>query len=214
MGAVAASGGYYISSSANQIIAEPGTITGSIGVLTGKVSFQKSLSMIGVGADQVSIGKNTLFDSSLTALTPDQWNELNHEADTIYADFTQKVATGRKLPLAKVQEIARGRVWTGADASTRGLVDRLGGFWTAIDSAKKLAGIAADSTVVFRKYPRPKSFFQALNEAFGGTEATMKAFQGFTTLMNAPPVRAVLTAQQEVPRSGVELRAVNLPGQE
>ena len=211
MGSVAASGGYYISCDANEIVAEPGTITGSIGVLTGKVSFGKSLGLIGVGADQVSVGKNTLFDSALTPFTPDQWADLNHEADVIYADFTQKVADGRKLPLAKVQEIAKGRVWTGADASTRGLVDRLGGFWTALDAAKRLAGISQDTRVVFKRYPREKTFFEALNEMFGGTSASIRALQGLSTLMSAPPVRAVLQATDELPRNGIELRATNLP---
>jgi protease-4 len=211
MGGVAASGGYYISSSANAIVAEPGTLTGSIGVLTGKVSFGKSLEMIGVSTGEVSVGKNTLFDSAVTPFTPDQWNDLNREADAVYADFTQKVAAGRKLPLAKVQDVAKGRVWTGADASARGLVDRLGGFWTAIDVAKRLAGIASDTSVVFKKYPRPKSFFQSLNEAFGGTEATVRTLQGLSTLMNAPPVRAILAAQQAMPRENIELRAPDLP---
>src|SRR5258708_2026001 len=210
-GSGAASGGYYISSSANEIVAEPGTLTGSIGVLTGKVSFGKSLGLIGVGTDEVSVGKNTLFDSAVTPFTPEQWEDLNRQADAIYADFTQKVATGRKLPLDKVREVAKGRVWTGADANARGLVDRLGGFWTAVDVAKRLAGIASDTSVVFKKYPRPKSFLQSLNEAFGGTEATVRTLQGLSTLMNAPPVRAILAAQQAIPRGGVELRAVNLP---
>ncbi len=211
MGGVAASGGYYISCAANEIVAEPGTITGSIGVLTGKVSFGKSLGLIGVGADQVSVGKNTLFDSDITPFTPDQWAALNHEADAIYADFTQKVADGRKMPLAKVQDVAKGRVWTGADASVRGLVDQLGGFWTAADAAKRAAGIPADTSVVFKVYPRQKTFYQALNEMFGGTSASLRAFQGLVTLMNTPPMRAITQAAGSLPRDGVELRATNLP---
>jgi|SRR5579871_924400 len=211
MGGLAASGGYYISSSANAIVAEPGTITGSIGVLTGKVSFGKSLEMIGVNVGEVSIGKNTEFDSAVQPFTPDQWADLNHQADAIYADFTQKVATGRKLPLEKVQQIAKGRVWTGADASSRGLVDKLGGFWTAADVAEKLAGIAPGTGVVFRKYPREKGFFEALNEAFGETSAVVRTFEGVNTLLNLPPLRAILSADRELPRGGVEMRVTNLP---
>lgn len=211
MGGVAASGGYYISSSANSIVAEPGTITGSIGVLTGKVTFGKSLEMIGVNVGVVSIGKNTEFDSAVTPFTPDQWADLNRQADAIYADFTQKVATGRKLPLEKVQEIAKGRVWTGADANARGLVDKLGGFWTAADTAKQLAGISPETSVVFKKYPREKTFFEALNEAFGETSATVRTLEGLSTLMSLPPVRAILAADRAVPRGGVEMRATNLP---
>jgi len=211
MGSVAASGGYYISTSANRIVAEPGTITGSIGVLTGKVSIGKSLGLIGVGAENVGVGKNALMDSGLTPYTPDQWAALNREADTIYADFKQKVAKGRKLSLDRVQEIARGRVWSGADASSRGLVDQLGGFWTAADATKKLANIPANENVVFKRFPREKSFFQAINEAFSENSATARAMQGWVTIMNTPAVQAVVTTAQALPHGGVELRATNLP---
>jgi protease-4 len=211
MGSVAASGGYYISTSANKIIAEPGTITGSIGVLTGKVSIGKSLGLIGVGAENVGVGKNALMDSSLTPYTSDQWAALNKEVDAIYADFKQKVAKGRKLSLDRVQEIARGRVWSGADASSRGLVDQLGGFWTAADATKKLANIPANDSVVFKRFPREKSFFQAINEAFSENSATARAMQGWVTIMNTPAVQAVVTTAQALPHGGVELRATNLP---
>lgn len=211
MGAVAASGGYYISTSADKIVAEPGTLTGSIGVLTGKVSVGKSLALIGVGTDEVGVGKNALMDSGVSPYTPQQWSALNAQADAIYADFKQKVASGRKLPLDKVQDIARGRVWTGADANARGLVDELGGFWTAAELTKKLAKIAPDAHIVFKRFPRHKTFFQALNEAFGGTSASMRAFQGLVTLMNSPAARALVSVSDELPRGGIELRAANLP---
>src|SRR5262249_55330565 len=128
MGGVAASGGYYISLSANRIVAQPGTITGSIGVLTGKVSIDRSLALIGVGTDTVGGGRNALYNSECQPFTPEQLAALNREADMIYADFTAKVAAGRHLPLTVVQGIAKGRVWTGADAHERHLVDELGGF--------------------------------------------------------------------------------------
>jgi protease-4 len=211
MGSVAASGGYYVSASADKIVAEPGTITGSIGVLTGKVSFGKSLEKVGVGSDQVGVGRNALMDSSITPYTDDQWAALNAQADAIYADFKQKVAAGRKLPLDKVQEVARGRVWSGADAHARGLVDRLGGFWTAVDVSKQLARIAPAEQVTFKRFPRRKSFFEALGETFSQTQASARAFQGIVTLMNTPMVRAVIGASEELPRGGVELRATNLP---
>ncbi len=211
MGAVAASGGYYISASADKIVAEPGTITGSIGVLTGKVSIGKSLGLLGVGTDQVGVGKNALMDSMMTPYTPGQWAALNTQADTIYADFKQKVATGRKLPLDKVQEIARGRVWSGADASRRGLVDELGGFWTATAATEKLAKIGPDEHVVFKRFPRSKTFFEALNEAFNESTATSRAMKGLVTLMNSPIARALVSASGEMPRGGVELKATDLP---
>ena len=211
MGALAASGGYYVSCSADKIVAEPGTLTGSIGVLTGKVSIGKTLAMVGVGADEIGVGKNALFDSAISPYTPDQWAALNAQADAIYADFTQKVATGRKLPLAQVQDIAKGRVWTGADAKPRGLVDQLGGFWTAVADAKQLAGIGPNERVIFKRFPERKGFFEALGEAFSGSAAGVRAMEGLARISETPVAQAVVKATSEVPHHGVELRATGLP---
>jgi protease-4 len=211
MGGVAASGGYYISLSANRIVAEPGTITGSIGVLTGKVSVDRSLALAGVGVDTVNVGRNALYNSEFAPYTPEQLAALNREADAIYADFTGKVAAGRHLPIAKVLEIAKGRVWSGADAREHGLVDELGGFWTAADLAKKLANIGPDETVVYKFFPKQKGFFETLGDAFGGNDEAVQAIQGFVTLMNAAPVRALTHAVADLPRGGVEMRATGLP---
>jgi protease-4 len=210
MGSVAASGGYYISLSANRIVAEPGTITGSIGVLTGKVSFGKSAGLIGVGTDQVAIGKNTLMDSPLTPYTPEQWALLNHEADIIYDDFTRKVARGRHLPLEKVQEIAKGRVWSGADAKARGLVDRLGGFWTAADLAAQLGRVPLAS-ISLRVYPRRKGLLESLNAFFNGADADLGSLSKLQVLLDLPAVRTALHEISQLPHGGVELRATNLP---
>jgi protease IV len=211
MGGVAASGGYYISLSANRIVAEPGTITGSIGVFTGKVAINQTLALAGIGTDTVGVGRNALYDSQFQPYTPAQLAAVNHEADVIYGDFTGKVAAGRHLPLAQVQDIAKGRVWSGADARAHGLVDQLGGFWTATDLAKKLAGIAPDQRVAFRLYPEQKGLFAAIGDLFGSSSASARAVQGFVTLMNAAPVRALVGAVGDLPRGGVEMRATNLP---
>jgi protease-4 len=211
MGSVAASGGYYISASADKIIAEPGTITGSIGVLTGKVAIGKSLALIGVTADEIGVGNNALFNSAISPYTPEQWAALNRQADVIYADFTRKVSEGRKLPLAKVQDIAKGRVWSGADAHDQGLVDGLGGLWTAVDQAKSLSGIAQNTQVVLRTYPRPKSLPEILDSMFGGTVAGVRTLQALANVAQTPLFQAVLGAVSETPRGDVELRATNLP---
>lgn len=211
MGGVAASGGYYISLSANRIVAEPGTITGSIGVLTGKVSIDRSAALIGVGVDTVGVGRNALYNSEFVPYTPEQLAALNHEADAIYADFTGKVAAGRHMPIAKVLEIAKGRVWSGADARGHGLVDALGGFWTAADLAKKLANIGPDEKVVYKFFPKQRGFFETLGDALGGNDEAVQAVQGFITLMNAAPVRAFTGAVADLPRGGVEMRATGLP---
>jgi protease IV len=214
MGSVAASGGYYISASANKIVAEPGTITGSIGVLTGKVSFGKTLGLIGAHAENVAVGKNTLMDSPLEPFTDEQWANLNHQADVIYDDFTQKVADGRKLRLDKVREAARGRVWSGSDAQARGLVDVLGGFWTAAGQAAGLAGVQSDG-MVFRIYPRPTGILGRLGALSGGLDASLGVMGRIESLLNLPALQAVLGQVSSLPQGGpggaLELRAAHLP---
>ncbi|MEO8301224.1 MAG: signal peptide peptidase SppA [Rhizomicrobium sp.] len=214
MGGVAASGGYYISLSANKIVAEPGTITGSIGVLTGKVSFAKTLGLIGANAEMVSVGKNTLMDSPLQPFTDEQWANLNHQADVIYDDFTQKVADGRKLPLEKVRAAARGRVWSGADAKTQGLVDVLGGFWTAAGQAATLASVPQDG-MVFRVYPRPSGILARLGALSDGLDASLGLMGRIESLVNLPAAQAVLGQVSGLPQGGpgstLQLKATNLP---
>ena len=211
MGELAASGGYYIASSADRIIAEPGTLTGSIGVLTGKVTFGGTADLIGAKLDEVSIGKNTLMDSPVTPYTDEQLAAVNHEADVIYADFLQKVAGGRHLPLAQVQDVARGRVWTGADAATHGLVNSLGGFWTAAGVAAELGKLPA-AQVAFRVYPKPRGFWDEASRLLGQGGDSVKTLENVQQLMDMPGLRTVTEAVREVPRQRVELRAPNLPG--
>ncbi len=214
MGGVAASGGYYIATSANKIVAEPGTITGSIGVLTGKVSFDKTLGLAGANAETVAVGKNTLMNSPLQPYTPEQWALLNHQADVIYDDFTRKVAAGRKLPLDKVQDLARGRVWSGVDAHARGLVDSLGGFWTAAGEAATLAKLPA-ADMVFKVYPRPTGLWGRLSSVFGGLQASLGLFGRIESLLNLPALQTVLQGVSSLPQGGpgssLQLRATHLP---
>ncbi len=209
MGPLAASGGYYISLSADRIIAQPATLTGSIGVLTGKVSIDRTLALAGVSAEEVSAGRNTLMDSSLRPYTPEQWAALNHEADAIYADFTQKVAAGRKLSLAQVQDVARGRVWTGADARERGLVDELGGFWTAAGVAARLAGVNPDNTS-FKIYPRDSHVLGGLRSLLGGADMALGVLGQVRALLGLPGVQEAVRAAADAPRGKVELRAPGL----
>lgn len=213
MGPLAASGGYFVSCAANRIVAEPATLTGSIGVLTGKVSFGKSLAMIGVGAGDIGIGNNALFDSAIEPFTPEQLANLNTQADVIYLDFKQKVAQGRKLTLAQVETIAKGRVWTGADAKPRGLVDDLGTFWTAVGAVKTAIGVSPDVRLVFKLYPEKEGFFEALTDLLGGAPAGIRAVEGLNTLMRSSAANSLMSAVTGVPRGQVELQATNLPGQ-
>ena len=211
MGALAASGGYYISLGADRIIANPGTITGSIGVLWGKVAMGRSLDLLGVHGAELGVGENALFLSSLEPWSAEQLVEVDAQADAIYQDFIQKVSEGRDLTLEQVDEVARGRVWTGADALERGLVDELGGFWTAVDRAKEIVEINPDIEVAFRQYPRQRGFFERLESVFEISSTGIKALRVLDTLMSLDAVKAVLSVTREAPNGRAEMRAVGLP---
>lgn len=211
MGALAASGGYYIALAADRIVAEPGTLTGSIGVYWGKVGIGKTLGLIGVDARSLKVGENALYDSPFEPFTPEQLQIVEAQADFIYDDFTKKVAEGRGLPIERVREIARGRVWTGADAKAHGLVDELGGFWTAVAAARKAAEIDEAERVVFRRYPEEPSAWEVLGRMFGATAGGMKALQGLYALMQAPGVRELVDAAAAREAQGPQFRAPGLP---
>jgi protease-4 len=153
MGDVAASGGYFISAPADVIVAQPATITGSIGVILGKPVLQELFERVGVSTDLVADGaaNATMFSSSRPFSDAD-WSRINEWLDVIYADFTEKVASGRRMDVGRVHELARGRVWTGADAVANGLADQTGGMREAIAVARLRAGLPDDAPV--RSYPR------------------------------------------------------------
>jgi protease IV len=153
MGAVAASGGYYVSMGADAIVANSGTITGSIGVVTGKLVARDLKGRLGVGSDSVRTNANADAWSVNAPFTPDQHAQVEAEADLFYTDFVQRVADGRSLSTEAVEAIAQGRVWTGADALEHGLVDALGGLRTAVRRAKVLAGLEEDAEVRLIGYP-------------------------------------------------------------
>jgi len=153
MGAVAASGGYYVSMAADAIVANAGTITGSIGVVTGKLVARELKDRLGVGSDSVRTNANADAWSINQPFTDEQHAHVEAEADLFYTDFVKRVAQGRKMTVEAVDAIARGRVWTGADALERGLVDELGGLRTAIKRAKVLAGLEPDADVRLVGYP-------------------------------------------------------------
>ena len=154
MGDVAASGGYFVSMGADAIVAEPGTLTGSIGVVSGKQVVDGLVDRLGIGHEGVAGGRHGLMFSPLQAFTQEEWERLNVWLDRIYDDFTAKVADGRRLSGDRVHEIARGRVWTGADAKERGLVDELGGLPVALDMARQRAGLPPSDELDARVFPR------------------------------------------------------------
>ena len=151
MGNVAASGGYYVAMAADTIVAQPGTITGSIGVVVGKAVVNDLLNRVGIGLGTVADGEHARMFSATKDFSASEWERINASLDRIYDDFTSKVAEGRGLSRDRVHEVARGRVWTGSDAKDGGLVDELGGLELALELARKKSGLAADAPV--RSYP-------------------------------------------------------------
>lgn len=154
MGGVAASGGYYVAMSADRIVASPGTITGSIGVFSGKFVTASLRQRLKVSTDVLRLNPNADMFGSVEPFTPEQKAKLGTSLDRVYDTFTSRVAEGRSLAPEAVDAVARGRVWTGADAMERGLVDVLGGFATALREAKALAGLDPDEPVAVATFPK------------------------------------------------------------
>lgn len=162
MGAVAGSGGYFVAMNAEKIIANPSTITGSIGVVSGKFVTEGLYNKLGVTTSHVSTSPNATIWSPTSKFTEEQWKYIEQSLDTVYHDFVSKVASGRNLPLEKVQQIAKGRIYTGDEALKLGLVDTLGGFYEAVQSAKKILGIPDNRLVMIKRFPRRPSLFERL----------------------------------------------------
>ena len=150
MGRLAASGGYFVSMPADRIVALPGTLTGSIGVLAGKLVIHETLARLGVNRETVGAGPRAGMHSSNLPYDSDQWQRLQEWLDAVYEDFTRKAAADRGMPVEQLEPLARGRVWTGADARARGLVDELGGLEHAVGVACQRAGLHRDQVHVRR----------------------------------------------------------------
>ncbi len=163
MGDVAASGGYYIAMGAKKIIAEPGTITGSIGVVGGKIALKGLMDKVGVKTEVVSRGKNSGWQSETTPFTPSERDAWSKSMDDMYRQFTSKAAEGRKIDLKHLQDdLAGGRVFTGRVAVENKLVDRIGTLDDAIAEAKSLAGLKAEEPIDRLNLPKPKTFLESL----------------------------------------------------
>jgi protease-4 len=157
MGDIAASGGYYISAYADKIVANPSTLTGSIGVITDFIYVEGLLEKLGLELEIVKTGKHK--DMGIRPLTDEQRKIMQDITDDLYEQFVTAVAQGRGLPTAKVRELATGQLYTGDQALNFGLVDELGGLDTAVEVAGSLAGISYPE---IEEYSRPTSFFESL----------------------------------------------------
>ncbi len=182
MGDVAGSGGYYIAMGADEIFAEPGTVTGSIGVVGGKLVLGGLYDKLGVTTEVISRGKNTGLFSSTEAFTPEQQKALSGMLREVYRQFVAKAARGRKMDVKQLEELAQGRVYTGRMAAELGLVDRLGTLADAVAAARQAAGIAEDEEVEILMLPRPRTFFEQLFE----DPATMTELRSLAPELTAP----------------------------
>jgi protease-4 len=163
MSNLAGSGGYLVSMCATKIVAQPGTITGSIGVVVGKMLTRKFWQdYTGITFDEVHTNKSATIWSSAHDYSPQQWQKIQEFLDRVYEDFTSKVARGRAMEVEKVLEVAKGRIWTGADAKEHGLVDELGGFDVALRLARTETGLKPDADITLTVFPRPKGKLEML----------------------------------------------------
>jgi protease IV len=187
MGDVAASGGYYISMGANKIVAEPLTLTGSIGIYAYKPVMSGFYEWIGVTSEYLMRGKNAGLFRETEKFTPEERERFEAMLKHAYFDeFVKKAGQGRGRDPEYIHSVGEGRVWTGAQAKEKGLVDELGGLDRAVEIAKDLAGIPADKGVRRVVFPAPRSFFEQM---FGGGEdqAAVKAREQQAALINAAP---------------------------
>ena len=209
MSDLAASGGYYVAMAAPSIVAQPGTLTGSIGIFGGKFVTGGAFEKLGANIESVIIGRNAGLESPERPFTDSERQKLRDQIRDFYDGFIQKVAASRKLPVERVDQLARGRVWTGAQARERGLVDALGGLDRAIALAKERAGIAADTDVEVVTYPARKTLAELLIEELtgSGSDRQLDSLLSIASGLRTAERRAVglLTAPARLFRPGEPL---------
>ncbi|HSQ85381.1 MAG TPA: signal peptide peptidase SppA [Desulfobacterales bacterium] len=168
MGTIATSGGYYIAAGANGIVASPGTITGSIGVIMGFTNYEELLNKIGLVPIVVKSGKYKDIGSPVRKMKPEEKEILQQFAKKIHRQFIEDVVAGRKMDIKKVESLADGRIFTGKESKKYGLVDRLGNFEDAIEWAGRLGGIKGKISTVYAK-EKKFSFFKYITDSSART---------------------------------------------
>ncbi len=196
MGTYGASGGYWISSQANEIVAEPSTLTGSIGVFGGKFALGDALAKFGVDMRGLKVGGDFAdAQEPNAAMTASQRAAFSAEMDRIYGAFVQRVSEGRRIPEARVREIANGRVWTGAQAKGLGLIDSVGGYYDAVERAKALAGLKGGARVV--NFGIEQSPLMALRHMVGASIAGVRAMSAVADFGDTPATRGLGSALED-----------------
>ncbi|MEE8409498.1 MAG: S49 family peptidase, partial [Myxococcota bacterium] len=168
MGNVAASGGYFVAMDADRIVAQTGTITGSIGVFVGSVSLRRFWEhWLGITFDDYQSAPHAAFFSSLDPPSDETKARIGTFLDRVYDDFVTKAAAGRGMPREELETLARGRVWSGRAAKANGLIDEVGGMEKSLDLLKEVMGVDADQDVTLEIFPKPKTTFELIGEQFG-----------------------------------------------
>jgi len=203
MSDVAASGGYYIAMPAHAIVAQPATLTGSIGVVMLKFVIDGTLKKLGMNVEGVSKGRFADLYSPVRAFTPEERAKVQEQMQATYDTFVEKAAAGRNTTPERIDAIAQGRVWTGAQGKEIGLVDELGGLERALVVARQRAKIAPDSEVEIVVYPSRKSFYDFVRNPFGASERST-ALAVLLGLRDPRPLQT-LTAPLQVFRRGEPL---------
>ncbi|OXE36721.1 MAG: signal peptide peptidase SppA [Phenylobacterium zucineum] len=191
MGTYAASGGYWISCQASAIVAQPSSLTGSIGVFGGKFALGEALARYGVDVRQLNVGSSYAGAFGMgQEFTPQARTAFAGWMDQIYNNFVVRVAEGRKLPQARVREIAKGRVWTGEQAQKLGLVDQVGGFYDAVEKAKGLANLKGE--VRLKPMTAPMTPIQALQHALGVSATSVRTLAAAAWILGDPRAKGMI----------------------
>jgi len=204
MSDVAASGGYYIAMSANTIVAQPATLTGSIGVVMVKFAIDGTLKKLGLNMEHVQQGRYADLYSPVRPFTPEEKAKVEEQMQATYDGFVEKAAAGRNTTPEKIDAIGQGRVWTGRQAKALGLVDELGGLERAVAIAKERAKIPQDAGVELVVYPGRKSFYELVANPLGRSEG-MAAAIGSMLGLKDPRGLQILTAPLQIFRRGEPL---------
>jgi protease-4 len=205
MGNLAGSGGYFVAMAADKIVAEPGTITASIGVLGGKMLTSGLWDKVGLSWDEVHDGENATMFTGTHDYTPAEWGRFQAWLDRVYVDFTSKVADGRRLPKEKVLEIAKGRIWSGQDAKNLGLVDELGGYDTALKLAKQAAKVPEADDVRIVVFPRAKTLLESMLDRRGPDNSDKEAIGQTLTKV----LQVVQPVARQLDAAGIKSRKNN-----
>ena len=214
MGTYGASGGYWVSSAASAIVADPTTLTGSIGVFGGKFVLGPALAKFGVDLRPISVGGDYAgAEGASQPFSPRQRAVFAAAIDKVYDGFITRVASGRRLTPDRVREIAKGRVWTGVQAKQLGLVDDVGGFYQAVERAKALAGLSG-KTVRLKTVVVHRSPFETLERAFGVDQTSLRTLTAAAQILSDPRAQSVLDqlGQAHLRAQGADLLSpVRLP---